>query len=30
MTLTETLPQDVDYARYIEMSKELLKEVGHA
>ncbi len=30
MTLSETLPQDIDYARYIEMAKELLKEVGHA
>lgn len=30
MTLAGAVPDDVDYARYIEMAEELLKEVGHA
>ena len=30
MTLADSLPPDVDYARYIDMAEQLLREVGHA
>jgi DNA polymerase elongation subunit (family B) len=30
MTLSESLPTDIDYGRYIAAAKELLKDVGHA
>lgn len=30
MTLSDSLPTDIDYGRYIAAAKELLKDVGHA
>ena len=30
MTLPDTLPDDIDYKRYISISEELLKGVGYA